>query len=440
MTCRPGRNLILMAAAIAASSIVTFTWPMVTWLLVGGFAILGIAAEFERRRVKQLLQRVSVSRNLPTIVGRGKQFPSQLRVSNGSATEIKATVRDVISATCTPKLTVQEVTIAANSQQTVTDNLRIATRGRNDFGPVWIRVTGPWNLLEGQSSFDCRGSIRVLPETFASSDELAKDTQAVVELLDKVSRAKNYGVGTEFESLYAFRQGDDPRRIDWRTTARMRQPIVKRFQVERHRDIMVLLDCGRLMGSETGRGSKLDCAVDAALNLCRVALQSGDRCGIAAYDSDVRGFLPPIAGIKSLNSIVECVYDLQTRWKESDFSRIHAELQMRQSKRSLLVVLSDLADVETSRLQCAALRKLSRRHLVLFVALKTPRLKEILQQPTDTLIDGASKAVTYRLLKERSQTLHVLERAGVHVLDVEPQQVTVPLINQFVELRQRNLL
>src|SRR5690606_33697824 len=152
-----------------------------------------------------------------------------------------------------------------------------------------------------------------------------------------ITRTRQYGSGTEFDSLHPFREGDDPRRIDWRATARHRMPVVRRYQVERHRDVMILIDCGRLMGSATDTGSKLDCAVDAALNLARVTLHSGDRCGVAAYDRTVRGFLPPLSGIASLGHIVESVYDLQTRWLESDFTQIHGQLQTRQPKRSLLV-------------------------------------------------------------------------------------------------------
>ena len=110
--------------------------------------------------------------------------------------------------------------------------------------------------------------------------------------------------------------------------------VVRRFQVERHRDVMIVVDCGRLMGADVGRGSKLDCAVDAALNLARVVLQSGDRCGIAAYDHRVRGFLPPIAGTQALRSLIDCVYDLQTQWHESDFTPMLAELRtVRPSER-----------------------------------------------------------------------------------------------------------
>jgi uncharacterized protein (DUF58 family) len=210
--------------------------------------------------------------------------------------------------------------------------------------------------------------------------------------------------------------------------------------VERHRDVMIIIDSGRLMGTDVGRGTKLDYAVDAALNLARVALHSGDRCGIAAYDHRVRGFLPPVAGATALRSIVQCVYDLETQWHESDFTPMLAELRTRQSKRTFVIVISDLSDAETSQRLCASLQHLQRQHLVLFAALRAPLLERIVHEPVESTQAAARKAVVFRLLRDRGRALHALRHRGIHVVDVEPQQLTLPLINQFVELRQRNLL
>lgn len=440
MTYRPGQRLVAGAGLLAILSLGVFFDPLFVLVPLAGLVALIVAAEFDRRQVTRQLEHLSVTRSMPVIAARDRPFSILLRLTNTGDHPVTADVRDVAPDDCVPAWSVLSACIAAGQQQELAFVCRIPRRGSHRFGPVWIRAIGPRCLVEAQQSFDCVGNVRVFPETFASSEQLVKDSGAQVQLLDKITRSRQHGSGTEFESLHAYRLGDDPRRIDWRATARMRQPIVRRFQVERHRDVVILLDSGRLMGSDTGQGSKLDCAVDAALNLARVALQSGDRCGVAAYDSEVRGFLPPAAGIRTLNGIVDSVYDLETRFRESDFSRIHAELQSRQSKRSLLVVLSDLSDAETSRLQCAALQQLSRRHLVLFAAIRTPFLNEVIHEPTRSIVDGARKAVTFRLLRDRHRALHVLERAGVHVLDVEPSQITLPLINQFVDLRRRNLL
>ena len=187
-------------------------------------------------------------------------------------------------------------------------------------GRCGFASAGPWRLLEAQQSFDARGRSKCCPKHLRRARAWKKKIGAEVRLLDQLQRSRQHGAGTEFESLHPFRLGDDPRRIDWRATARQQSLVVRHFQIERHRDVMIIIDSGRLMGADVGRGSKLDCAVDAALNLARVVLQSGDRCGVAAYDREVRGFLPPLAGVSALRSMAECVYDLQTQWHESDFT------------------------------------------------------------------------------------------------------------------------
>ncbi len=440
MTIRPGNNLERAAVLLAFLCVGVFLHSSVAVVAAVAVLILAAMTEYDRRQACRLAQCLTVQRTLPAVAGRGRPFDVTLLVRNESDRPIQADLRDVVPDCCDPAFQIHPLTVPPGGTQEVQTRCVIPIRGEYEFGPVWLRIHGPWQLMERQQSTDCPGVIRVLPETFASAEELIKDTGAQLQLLDRSTRSRQQGSGTEFESLSAYRDGDDPRRIDWRTTARMRQLIVRRFQVERHRDVMILIDTGRLMGSDAGQGSKLDCAVDAALNLARVALQSGDRCGVAAWDSSVRGFLPPVSGIRSLGNISQSVYDLQTRWQETDFTQIHAELQQRQSKRSLLVILSDISDAATAQLPCTALKRLSQRHLVLFVALRTPVLQEIIHAPVDSVRDGAEKSVTFRLLRDRSRALHALERSGVHVLDVEPRDVTVPLINQFVDLRQRNLL
>jgi hypothetical protein len=72
--------------------------------------------------------------------------------------------------------------------------------------------------------------------------------------------------------------------------------------------------------------------------------------------------------------------------------------------------------------------------------LQTPLLGEVVQAPVERVLDGSRMAVAFRLLREREQALHTLRHADVHVLDVAPSQLTIPLINQFLELRQRVLI
>lgn len=440
MTLRPGKLLVRLALAAALASAATFVWLPTAWILAAALLVVLGMAEWDRRRLRRVLDGISISRSLPPVIGRDTPFESRLTVANANRGTVDAEVRDELPRDANPRLVIHSVTLPADGAATLTTSLRIPRRGRHAFGPVWLRAHGPFGLVEAQRPFACLGQVNVLPETFASREQLKKDIGSELRLLDKIQRSRQYGTGTEFESLYPFRLGDDPRRIDWRATARQQTLVVRRFQIERHRDVMIVLDCGRLMGADVGRGSKLDCAVDAALNLARIVLNSGDRCGVAAYDRQVRGFLPPLAGPNALRALVHSVAGLETRWHESDFTPMLAELRARRAKRTFLIVLSDVVDAETSQRLCASLVQLGRQHLVLFAALKTPLLDRVVAEPIAGLGDAARKAVAFRLIRDRGRALHALRHGGVHVLDVEPSQLTAPLINQFIELRQRNLL
>jgi uncharacterized protein (DUF58 family) len=147
-----------------------------------------------------------------------------------------------------------------------------------------------------------------------------------------------------------------------------------------------------------------------------------------------------VAGASSIGPLAEQVFDLESKMRESDFGAMFAELQLRQPRRSLVVVISDLVDVETSERMRSSLGRLAQRHVVLLAALQTPLLAQSIQGDVHTMLDAARKGVAFRLLRQRQRALHSVRRAGIHVLDVRPGELTVPLINQFIDLRSQDLL
>ncbi len=418
-----------------------FPWRSLLFFLVLFLLIFLVTTIIETIALTRNFGLLTVRRKLPVVVGRNTLFAIGWEIENSSPDDLKGCLREIAPSAASPYFSIHSFELDARiGRVSLTDAYRISVRGEHEFGPIWIRLFGVFGLVEVQRAFDLPATIKVLPEQFASREELLKDRGAELRLLDKTTRTRQHGAGTEFESLAEFRDGDDPRRIDWRATARIQRPVVRRFQIERHRDVMIVVDCGRLMGTEADQGTKLDCALDAALILARVALQSGDRCGIALYDNTVRGYLPPVSGLPSLPALTDSVYAAQSNFLETDFGPMFAALQSRQGKRSLIVVLSDLSDAETSQQFRASLGRLAQRHIILFAALRTPLLTRVLSEPIHTMIDGAKMAVVFRLIRERQLAIQSLSHAGAYVVDVEPNRLTVPLINQFIQLRQRNLL
>ncbi|MEM6471008.1 MAG: DUF58 domain-containing protein [Planctomycetota bacterium] len=478
MSFRPGPAAVWLVLGVTAVAAIAFWIPFLAYLILPVLVLAGAGAVSDWRLLNEASKSVTMKQELPATIGRGLEFEVRWTIDHRWRRDLFVQARFGLPDVAEPDRWIESRTIAADAEAHEADDkdpeavvpedcefvgrFVIDQRGKYEFGPAWIRLRGPFALVERKQCLDEKGMIDVLPETFWTSQQLARDDSAEQKLLDQVSRSRQHGVGTEFESLAEFRGGDDPKRIDWRASARANRLIIRRFQVERHRDVMLIIDCGRLMASTVREakkqptesmlptseffrkpasdGSKLDSAVDAALMLSRVALQSGDRCGLGVFDDHVLGYLPPVSGPQAMKSLVHGVYDLQSRWRESDFSQMFAMLKSRQQKRSLVVVLSDIASEETTQRFRSSLVALARQHVVLFAALKTPQLSAFSQTPVDDMMDAARRAVGFRLLRERERAMHSLQRSAVHVLDVEPNELTVPLINQYVELRSQNAL
>ncbi len=456
LVVRPGTVAVACAVSTIAFTVLSFWFPWAVGAVVPILFAVVVLAVADFRSLKSNGDRVSVSLSSPSSIGRGVRFDVVLRgdleVTHRTKIEVRVEIpSEAIAANQAkmrpgirdgePQYWIDCSAVLTDSPSfQLTRSFMISVRGKYCFGPVWLRRSGRFGMLEAHRRYDSKVSVDVLPETFWSVQQLDVDDASERRLLDRIAKTRHQGTGTEFESLSEFRFGDDLQRIDWRASARNRHLIIRRFQVERHRDLMILVDCGRLMASETRHGTKLDCAVDSALMLGRVALRAGDRCGLASYDDRVKRFIPPLTGGQAMSTLVHNVYDLRSVYRESDFGAMFETLQVRHRKRSLVVVLSDISDLETTKRFRASMIALAKRHVVLFAAIRTPLLSELPRRPVDSILSASRQTVAFRLQQERERAVNSLRRSAINVLDVEPSQLTVPLINHFVNLRVQNRL
>ena len=114
------------------------------------------------------------------------------------------------------------------------------------------------------------------------------------------------GQGLDFDDFREYTPGDDPRFIDWKVTARMNSPFVRRFREEREQAVILAVDVSGSMhyASSAARASKLDYAAEVAAVLAFSAAQSGDKCGLLIYGNSHSHYIPPAKGIKQTLRIV----------------------------------------------------------------------------------------------------------------------------------------
>jgi uncharacterized protein (DUF58 family) len=313
----------------------------------------------------------------------------------------------------------------------------LASLARSPLGLLRRRVLAGEGEARGERA-------RVLPDTSRFLPTEALSPKQVLASLG-VKPARQRGEGMEFESLRDYVRGDDPRRIDWRATARRGRVVTRLHQHERNHTVMVALDASRLMGSlvgESGR-TKLDTAVDAALALMWSALHAGDRVGAVVFDRERRLFMEALAGRAALGAFVEGLAPVQPRLVEADYRVLSASLLGRRQKRSLVVVLTDFADTDPDTL-VTPMALLARRHRVLLVALRDRRFDVLDPRRARTRSRVVETGLYERivlddLLREREQTLARLRLAGVYTLDLVSEEVTASVLNRYLAMRSEGV-
>src|SRR4030042_6773956 len=98
------------------------------------------------------------------------------------------------------------------------------------------------------------------------------------------------GGETEFDFLREYQPGDNYKKINWKATAKKRHPIIEIDKKEYNRNIVVLLDTGRMMTTKYGYMTKLDYAIDTSLILAAASLKKNDRFGILSFSDKVNAF------------------------------------------------------------------------------------------------------------------------------------------------------
>jgi uncharacterized protein (DUF58 family) len=258
-----------------------------------------------------------------------------------------------------------------------------------------------------------------------------------------VRDARRLGEGRSFARLRDYVVGDDPRHIDWKATARRGHPISREFTVEQSQTIYVLVDAGRSMTQLAGSYPRFEYALSSALVLADVAVRAGDRVGAMVFDDELRALVPAQRGVGALHALRTALVPVQPTLVEPDYSAAFRALALRQRKRALVVLLTDVIDARAARSLLAHLSRGASRHLAVVVALRNEALLHAAALPAAVPASGERlylRAAAEELLAERATALQRMRDAGVVVLDVAPDAMAAAVVSQYLELKARGAL
>jgi len=329
--------------------------------------------------------------------------------------------------------------VPARSQIEVDVPVLPRLRGRGSLGMAYLWCENSLGLLRRRFRFALQREIRIYPDL--SAVERYGKLHARNRLIEAGLRKMRLpGVGTELESLREWSEGDEFRAINWKASARRGKLIVSHYEVERSQNVMLLLDCGRLMTARIDEQRKFDYAITAALSAATVAQLANDKVGFVAFASQILSASAPRSGRQGLAHAAQQLYDLEPRFEESDYARAFLYVRSHLHKRSLILLFTDMFDPVSSATILMQIGTLARRHLIVCVLMSDAAIENALESTPSQPTDVYRAAVAATLAEERRSARTMLTRAGVRVIDVPAQKLTVALIDAYLEIKQRGLL
>lgn len=306
-------------------------------------------------------------------------------------------------------------------------------RGLAEFGRVCCRVSSGWRLWEKNYYYAEPQQSKIYPNykplfrsSFVGSEQLYADLGLQVR--------QRRGEGTDFHQLRDFRVGDSLRQVDWRATARFQKPISREYQEERDQQVVFLLDCGRRMRARDGEISHFDHALNALLISAFVALRQGDSVGLLSFAGQSR-WLAPIKGRFQISRLLDQIYDLDSSPATSDYLEVAQQLMTRQSRRSLIVLISSLEPQDHEDLASAA-RLLSQRHLVMVASMRQQVLTDTLAGEVVSIDDALRYCGVSHHLQRQAAMYTQLRSDNIIVADTPPAHMHTTLINEYMALKR----
>jgi uncharacterized protein (DUF58 family) len=412
--------------------------PLLAWLALAYFILIGVlvGADLVLTPAPALIE---VERLHDARLSLGANNLITLLLANRSTRTLHVTLRDEYPDAFPCDTVFISGTIAPYDLFEARYHVRPLQRGDYRFHNINLRYRSTLKTFLRQARYPATADVKVYPNVL----EIRKyDLMARKGLLFEMGlrQARIFGVGGEFERLREYNPDDDFRRINWKATARRGKPIAAEYETERSQYVMSVIDTGRLMRPPIGDLAKLDYVINTALLLSYVAQIKGDHIGLLTFADQVETYLAPRRGKSQFYHMLESLYNVQFQPVEADYAQALSYLGVKNRRRSLIVLFTDLVTLDAARPLIANLGRLARHHLPLCVTISDPNTTHLARRPVERSEDVYQRAVAEMLLDERQVVLDTLNRSGVLTLDVPADRLTVSVINTYLALKGRGKL
>jgi uncharacterized protein (DUF58 family) len=328
--------------------------------------------------------------------------------------------------------------LPAKNELEILYNVTPFSRGTYGFGHTILFCSSQLGLLQRKFVANNEEDVSVYP-AFSQLSKLGLMAETTQNEQGS-KRVRKIGQSTEFEQIKEYIIGDDVKRINWKATARKGDLMVNTYTEEKSQQVYCIIDKGRVMKMPFAGLSLLDYAINATLGLTSVCLQRQDRIGLLTFSSKLDASLAADRQPVQREKIMDVLYNETTNFMESDFELLYMQVRQKIKQRSLLILFTNFESLNGLKRQLTYLRSIAKHHLLLVVFFENTELNQLTTVAVNNIEQAYVKTIAEKLAFEKRMVVKELFKYGILSILTKPENLTVNVINKYVELKQKEMI
>lgn len=382
---------------------------------------------------------ISATRVLPEKLSNGDDNPITLSIANTYNFKSDLLLIDELPFQYQKRDFEIKIQLSAQNEKKISYTLRPLERGEYYFGHLNIYASSPIGLVTRRFQFSKDAMVPNYPSFLQLRKYmlLAFSNKLFEYGLKKIRRI---GHTMEFEQIKDYVNGDDIRNINWKATAKRNQLMVNQYQDERSQPIYSVIDKGRAMKMPFEGLSLLDYAINATLVISNVALKKQDKAGMFTFSRKVENKVVAERRPMQMNKILETLYNVNTDFSESDFSRLYIDVKRSITQRSLLLIYTNFETLDALHRQLGYLKAIAKNHLLVVIFFENTELQKLTKAEASNTFEIVQKTVAEKFVYEKKLIVNELQKHGIQSILTAPEHLTINTINKYLEIKARGLI
>jgi len=426
--------IFILAVGFLFSYWIEWLYPVV-WLVSLFFLLLvffDLVALFQKSGI-------SAGRILPTKFSNSDENTVSVKVNSNFRFRVQVEVIDEIPVQFQKRDFSQSLKIPARGSASFNYSLHPVERGEYFFGNLNVFASTPLKLVKKRSTFAKAQMVKVYPSFIQMKkyDFMAIDRKISQPGLKKI---RKIGHTMEFEQIKDYVLGDDVRSINWKATAKQGDLMVNQYQDERSQPVYSVIDTGRTMKMPFHNLSLLDYAINSSLAFSNIALKRKDKAGLISFSNKIGKIVPGSSKRTHLNLLQESLYNINTRFLDSDFGLLYTHINRRLPQRSLLLLYTNFEHLSALHRQLPYLLALARKHLLVVIFFENTELDSFVDSEAETIPEIFDQTIAEQFSYDKRLMAKELQKHGIQTVLTKPEELSVNTINKYLEIKKRGIL